>query len=106
MSDLLSRIVYPKAKFVSIDWNAIRELGYYLMNNKADSAIIAAVSKFIEDWVSCNDYPDYMYDNPNTSLTIHEYINQIFINKDFSEMDSLDNTALNLIVSIYKNNCL
>lgn len=106
MSDLLSRIVYPKSKFVSIDWNAIRELGYYLMHNKADSAIIATVSKFIEDWVSSNDYPDYMYDNPNTSLTIREYINQIFIEKDFSEMDSLDNTALNLIVSIYKNNCL
>lgn len=106
MSDLLSRIVYPKAKYVPIDWNAVRELGYYLMINKADSAIIATVSKFIEDWVASNDYPDYIHDNPNTSLTIHEYINQIFINKDYSEMDYFEQSELNSLISIYKNNCL
>lgn len=104
-ASLLARIVFPTTKFTPIDWDAIRQLSYRLSVDKAlcaDPAVKATISKFIEDWVASCDYLDYMDDHPNSTLTIQEYINQIFVKKDYSEMDCLDGTAMCKMIDIYK----
>jgi hypothetical protein len=104
-ASLLARIVFPTTKFTPIDWDAIKELFYQMISDKelrTNSAVKATISKFVQDWVASCDYPDYIHDNPESTLTIQEFIDQIFVEKDYSEMDCLDETAMCNMIDLYK----
>jgi hypothetical protein len=105
-ASLLARIVFPAVKLAPIDWVAIRELQYQMNADKelrTNPAVKATISKFVNDWVAHQEYLDYIHDNPESTLTIQEYINQIFINNDYYEMDYFDGTSMNTVVQIYKS---
>ena len=104
-ASLLARIVFPTTKFTPIDWDAIRQLSYRLSVDKelrTIPAVKATIFKFVQDWVASCDYPDYIHDNPESTLTIQEFIDQIFVKNDYSEMDCLDGTAMCNMIDLYK----
>ena len=104
-ASLLARIVFPAVKFAPIDWEAISELFYQMIADKelrTNPTVKATISKFVNDWVAHQEYRDYIHDNPESTLTIQEFINQIFVKKDYSEMDCLDGTEMNKMIDLYK----